>query len=95
MTSNTEVLNKAFYYVMSAMVETGRAPHYSEVAVELGCSIEEGREILHELLGAVSAAGTPAWVHPNTDLIASFSPLSNLPTQYRISVEGEQKWFGQ
>ena len=81
MTSNTEVLNKAFHFIMTAMAESGQAPHYSELAAELTCSIEQGREILHELLGTVTEGGTPAWVHPNTDLIASFSPLSNLPTQ--------------
>ncbi len=40
-------------------------------------------------------AGTPSWLFPDTDQIASFAPLNNLPTQYRISVEGEQKWFAQ
>jgi hypothetical protein len=35
------------------------------------------------------------WLYPETDLICSFAPFSNLPTQYRISVDGVQKWFGQ
>ena len=35
------------------------------------------------------------WLHPETDYIASFPPLNNLPTQYRISVRGEQRWFAQ
>ena len=30
-----------------------------------------------------------------TDYIASFPPLNNLPTQYRITVRGEQRWFAQ
>ena len=38
---------------------------------------------------------TPGWMHPDTDLIASFPPFNNQPTQYRISVDGEQKWFAQ
>jgi hypothetical protein len=28
-------------------------------------------------------------------LITSFAPFNNLPTQYRITVDGQQKWFGQ
>ena len=37
----------------------------------------------------------PAWLHPDTDYIVSFAPFHNLPTQYRISVDGQQKWFAQ
>src|SRR5262249_41967996 len=33
--------------------------------------------------------------HPETDYIASFPPLNGLPTQYRVTVRGEQKWFAQ
>jgi hypothetical protein len=73
------------------MVETGQAPHYTEIAAELGVPVEEGRKALHELF----AAGIPGWLFPNTDLIASFAPFNNLPTQYRITIEGQQKWFGQ
>jgi hypothetical protein len=35
------------------------------------------------------------WLAPGTDLIASFAPFNNQPTQYRITVDGQQKWFGQ
>ena len=35
------------------------------------------------------------WLHPETDYIASFPPLNSLPTQYRVSVRGEQRWFAQ
>ena len=35
------------------------------------------------------------WLYPETDLICSIAPFSNLPTPYRISVDGVQKWFGQ
>jgi hypothetical protein len=34
-------------------------------------------------------------IHPETDYIASFPPLNNLPTQYRVTVRGEQRWFAQ
>jgi len=84
-------LDRTFHIIMSRMVETGQAPHYTEIAAELSVSVEEGRKCLHELF----AAGIPGWLFPNTDLIASFAPFNNLPTQYRISIDGQQKWFGQ
>jgi hypothetical protein len=32
---------------------------------------------------------------PNTDYVGSFPPFNNLPIQYRITIDGQQKWFGQ
>lgn len=84
-------LDKTFDLIMRRMVATGQAPHYTELAAELGLGVEEGRQALHELF----QAGVPGWLFPNTDYICSFAPFNNLPTQYRISVEGQQKWFGQ
>ena len=84
-------LDQVFQIIMNRMVETGRAPHYTEIAAELGVSVEEGRIAMHDLF----AAGVPGWLFPNTDLIASFAPFNNLPTQYRITIDDQQKWFGQ
>ncbi len=84
-------LDKTFSIIVNRLKETGRAPFYVEIAAELGSSIEEGRRAVHDLF----AAGIPGWVFPNTDLITSFAPFNNLPTQYRISIDGQQKWFGQ
>ena len=84
-------LERTFQIIMSRMVKTGQAPHYTEIAAELRVSTEEGRKALHELF----AAGVPGWLFPNTDLIASFAPFNNLPNQYRITIDGQQKWFGQ
>jgi len=89
--SETSHFDRTFHIVMRHMVETGQSPHYTEIAAELGVPVEEGRKVLHELF----AAGIPGWLFPNTDLIASFAPFNNLPTQYRITIEGQQKWFGQ
>jgi hypothetical protein len=87
----TKQLDRTFHFITKYMAESGRAPFYTEVARELGVSMDEGRQALHDLLGA----GIPAWLFPNTSYISSFSPFSSLPTQYRIAVEGEQKWYGQ
>ena len=85
-------LDKVFQIIMNRMVETGQAPHYIEIASELGASPEEGRKALQELF---SSPMFPGWLYPNTDYITSFPPFNNLPTQHRITIDGQQKWFGQ
>ncbi len=90
--ANLSDLDRTFHFIMKRMVETGQAPHYTEIASGMGISVEEGRKALHDLL---TTPGVPGWLHPDTDYIASFAPFNNLPTQYRITIEGQQKWFGQ
>lgn len=85
------ILDKTFHFIMKQMVKTGRAPFHTDIARELGVSIEEGRKALHDLFSEF----IPGWLYPDTDFITSFAPFNNLPTQYRITIEGEQKWFGQ
>ena len=89
--SELSQLDRTYNFILRRMTETGQAPFYTEIAAELGVSVEEGRKALHDLFGT----GIPGWLFPNTDLIASFAPFNNLPNQYRITVEGQQKWFGQ
>ena len=89
--SEANRMDKIFQIIMKRMMETGQAPHFTEIAANLEVPVEEARAALHELF----SPGFPAWVFPNTDYICSFPPFSNLPTQYRISIDGEQKWFGQ
>ena len=84
-------LDETFHLIMKRMVETGQAPFYTEIADELGLPVQEGRKALHDLF----AAGIPGWLFPNTDYITSFAPFNHLPTQYRITIDGQQKWFGQ
>ncbi len=84
-------LETTFHIIMTRMVKSGQAPHYTEIAAELGVPVEEGRKALLELF----AAGVPGWLFPNTDLIASFAPFNNLPNQYRMTIDGQQRWFGQ
>jgi hypothetical protein len=89
--SEPNQLDKTFQIIMKRMMEAGQAPHFTEIASELDVSPEEGRKALHELF----SPGFPAWLFPNTDYICSFPPFSNLPTQYRITIDDQQKWFGQ
>ena len=90
--ADAQTLDKAYQFIMSRLVEAGQATHYSELATALGCPIEEGRQIVHDLAGAASAS---IRLNPDTDWIATFSPFSLIPTPYRITVDGQQKWFGQ
>jgi len=89
--TDTVILDKTFHFIMRRLVETGVAPHYTEVAAHLGCRTEDGRTIVHDLMVPEHRIG---WIDPDTDKISSFSPFSNISTQYRITVEGQQKWFG-
>ncbi len=90
--ADQQLLAKAYHAILSGMVRDGRAPHYTELASELGLSADQAREALHDVAGM----GVPGvWLHPGTDYITSFAPFSNIPTQYLISVEGEQRWYGQ
>ena len=89
--SEPSQMDRIFQIIMKYMMETGQAPHYIEIASELDVPVEEGLKALHQLF----SPGFPAWLLPNTDYIASFAPFSNLPTQYRITIDGQQKWFGQ
>jgi hypothetical protein len=85
------VLDHVFHLIMKKMTVTGRAPFYTELAAELGVSPEEGRKIQNDLF----SAGIAGWLYPDTYHIASFAPFNNLPTQYRITIDAEQKWYGQ
>ncbi len=85
-------LDQTFHFIMETFVKRGDAPHYTEIARKFAVHPDEGKKILHDL---VNTRVMPMWLYPGTDLIVSFAPFNNLPTQYRITVEGQQKWFGQ
>lgn len=85
-------LDEAFHIIIEKMIATGQAPQYTEIAAALGVSHEKGRKTLRKLF---STLGFPGWLYPNTDNIVSFAPFNNLPTHYRLTIDGIQKWFGQ
>ena len=89
--ADPRLMDRAFHLLMGSIVESGSALHYAELARALGLTVEDGRQLLR----AVMEAYPIGWLHPETDYIASFPPLNNLPTQYRVAVRGQQKWFAQ
>lgn len=86
------LLDKTYHFIMEQLIATGRAPDATRIADELGVSPEEGGKLLRKLF---SPLGFPGWFQPKTDTIASFAPFNNIPSNYRLTIEGEQKWFGQ
>lgn len=47
--SEPDQLDRIFQIIMRRMMETGQAPHYTEIAAEMDVPVEEGRRALHEL----------------------------------------------
>ena len=90
--SDTKHLNRVYHFIMKTFIEWGHAPHYTDIAKAFFVSPDDGRKLLHELMDNTKL---PIWLYPDTDLIASFAPFHNLPTPYRITVDGEQRWFAQ
>ncbi len=88
--SESGLLDRGYAEIMRRCIDTGQAPHYTELASALNVSLADARSLVHELV-----AVTPGWVHPGTDLLASFPPFNLQPTQYRVSVAGDQRWFAQ
>jgi hypothetical protein len=84
-------LDRAYAFIMGRVVASGQAPHFTELAAELGVPMEDGKRLIRAVLNA----GVPGWLHPGTDYIASFPPFNLQPTHYRVSVDGIQRWFAQ
>ena len=84
-------LDKVFQIIMRRFIETGQAPHYTEIAGQMDLPVEEGRKLLHTLF----SPDFPGWLASGTDYIGSFPPFSHIPTQYRITIDGQQKWTAQ
>jgi hypothetical protein len=97
--ADRDLLARTYHAIQAAFVREGRAPHYTDLAAALGLSAEEARltqrELLAALNGPLARLGGAHWAHPDTDYIVGFSPFSNLPTQYAIAVDEQQRWYGQ
>ncbi len=85
-----ELLDRGYATIMRSIVEGREAPHFTQLAADLGIGLAEAKELVHELV-----ASTPGWVHPGTDLLASFPPFNLQPTQYRVRIDGESGWYAQ
>lgn len=91
MTMAESVVQQAYTSILQHLIRTGRAPHFTELALILGVTPDEARDVQRQ----AAKAGIGCWLNPETDYIESWAPFHNVPTHYLVSVEGEQKWYGQ
>ena len=89
--ASDEQIQSAYTTILRHVIETGRAPHHTELAEALGVTPAEAKDLQEAAAGV--AAG--CWIAPETDYVQSWAPFSNIPTQYLVSVDGIQKWYGQ
>jgi hypothetical protein len=91
------LVQQAYTTILEHFVREGRAPHYIELAVLLELQPDEARELQREAasLDLRSSSGGFCWMSHDTDYVESWAPFSNVPTQHLITVDGEQKWYGQ
>lgn len=87
----TELVQRAYTAVMHHFIKAGRAPHYTELAEILNLGPEEARQVHHKAADSALAC----WFVRDTDYVESWAPFSNVPTTYLITINGEQKWYGQ
>ena len=85
------LVQRAYTAVVEHFVKTGRAPHYTELAAILGLQPEEARQVQHK----AAESSVACWFVKDTDYVESWAPFSNVPTNYRVTINGEQKWCGQ
>jgi hypothetical protein len=91
--ANGQMTQVAYTAILEHFVQTGRAPHYTELAGAVDVDIAEAREL--QRAAASAAPAESCWLAHDTDHIESWAPFSNVPTHYLISVDGIQKWYGQ
>lgn len=86
-----ERVQQAYGAIMRSFVETGRAPHYAQLAKSMGVDVEEARRLQAEAV----KLGVGAWMLPDTDVIESFAPFYNGQTTATLTVDGKSGWFAQ
>ncbi len=85
------LVQRAYTAVVKHFVKTGRAPHYTELALTLGMPPEEAKLLQRK----AAESSVACWFVKDTDYVESWAPFSNVPTQYLVTINGEQKWYGQ
>ena len=53
--SEPSQLDRTFQIILKHMVETGQAPHYTEISSKLDVPVEQARKALHELFPPASS----------------------------------------
>ncbi len=87
----TTLVQRAYTAVLEHFIKNGRAPHYTELAAMLDLRPEEARKVQHEAADASIAC----WFVKDADYVESWAPFSNVPTDFLLTIKGDQKWYGQ
>ncbi len=85
------LVQKAYTAIVQHFIHTGRAPHYTALAGTLGLNPDKARDVQRQ----AAEASVACWLIQDPDYIESWAPFSNVPTQYQVTVQGAQKWYGQ
>ena len=65
--SQAQMMDRMFQRIMRGLVDTGRPPHYAELARALGMSVEDGRELLHAVMSGELLFDTPSTAAPKSN----------------------------
>jgi hypothetical protein len=84
-------VKRAYLETLVFFVERGRAPHFTELSRLLGVEVERALELQH----AAAESGIGSWFLSDTDFVECWAPFSSIPTNHLISIDGEQRWYGQ
>jgi hypothetical protein len=88
----SEKVQITYTTILEHFVETGRAPHYTELADILHTDVDKARELQRE---TASTEKMGCWMSHDTDYIEAWAPFSNVPTHHLISIDGKAGWYGQ
>lgn len=89
--ADANLVQQTYTTIQKHFMQTGRAPHYTELAAELKITPDEAKDLQQE----AAKAGVGCWVSHDTDYIASWAPFSNIPTQYFVTIGDKQVWYAQ
>lgn len=86
-----DAVKDAYRSTLDFVIDSGRAPHYVELAHIMGVSPDEARLLQHQ----AADAGIGTWFVAGTDFVECWAPFSNVPTNHLISIDGVPGWYGQ
>lgn len=69
--TDADLVQKAYISIQQHFIDTGRAPHFTELATTLGITPDEARGVQCE----AALAGVGCWISADTDYIGSWAPF--------------------
>ena len=87
--ADVTLLDRAFHNIMQRFIHTGQAPHYTELAKDLGLPVEEGRQLIVDLMAAGVRRSSPPLLrgYSASSLSTSFSTTVPLKKSGFMSVQ--------